>query len=79
MYHDWNENGELGYDLEISVVPVLRCLTDEHMEAMKQGLWAKRLKAWMAEGLRLIRRKEWMIPEPNIVEDMTWESSPQTR
>ena len=71
MYHDWNENGELGYDLEISVVPVLRCLTDQHIEAMKQGVWKKRQEAWTMERLRVARRREWMIPEPNIVEDVT--------
>jgi glycine/D-amino acid oxidase-like deaminating enzyme len=73
MYHDWNENGELGYDLEVSVVPVLRCFTEEHLEAMKRGLWKKRLEAWTGlEGLRVARRREWRIPEPNIAEDVTW-------
>jgi sarcosine oxidase subunit beta len=72
MYQDWNENGELGYDLEITVVPVLRCLTDGHIEAMKRGVWKKRLEAWTMERLLVARRREWMIPEPNIVEAMTW-------
>ena len=72
MYHNWNESGELGYDIELNDVTNLICFTDEHVERMKSGLWKKRLELWEKSGLNLVKRDEWKIPEPNIVEDITW-------
>jgi sarcosine oxidase subunit beta len=72
MYRDWNESGELGYDFELSQVPALRCFTDEHVERMRYGIWKRRLATWEGEGLRLVRRSEWKISEPNISEGITW-------
>jgi glycine/D-amino acid oxidase-like deaminating enzyme len=72
MYEDWNANGELGLDFEFTVLPILRCFTEEHIESMKSGVWKKRRELWEEEGFCLVERGEWKIPEPNIAEDMKW-------
>jgi len=72
MYQDWNESGDLGYGIELNEVPILRCLTDHHIERMKYGLWKSRLEIWEKEGLYPIEREEWKLPEPNVAEDITW-------
>ena len=72
MYEDWNANGELGLDFEFTVVPILRCFTEEHIESMKSGVWKRRRELWEEEGSCLVERGEWKIPEPNIAEDMKW-------
>jgi len=72
MYQDWNESGELGYDFELNPVPGLRCFTDEHVERMKYGMWKRRRELWKEDGLCLVRRSEWKIPEPNFAEDIRW-------
>lgn len=72
MYKDWSETKELGYDIEFEVEPYIWLLTDEHMKRMKHGLWKRRLEAWESLGLHPVKRNDWIIPEPNVAEDITW-------
>jgi glycine/D-amino acid oxidase-like deaminating enzyme len=72
MYQGWNESGELGCDIELNEISVLRCLTDEHVERMQYGLWKRRRLVWEKEGLHPVKRGEWSISEPHVAEDITW-------
>jgi sarcosine oxidase subunit beta len=72
MYEDWNESGELGYDIEFEVDSEIWLLTDKHIESMKRSLWKRRLEIWEKAGRHPLKRNEWEIPEPNITEDIKW-------
>jgi sarcosine oxidase subunit beta len=72
IYQGWNETGELGCDIELNETSILRCLTDEHVERMKYGLWKSRRLVWEKQGLHPVKRSEWSVPEPNVAEDITW-------
>lgn len=72
MYQDWNRTNELGIDIEMKEISVLRCFKDEHIEKSGSGLWKRRFDNWNKEKLSPRRRKEWNITEPNLAEDIKW-------
>jgi glycine/D-amino acid oxidase-like deaminating enzyme len=72
LYQHWSESGELGYDIELGEITLLRCFTDEHVTAMGAGQWKHRLETWEAGGLTLIPRTEWEVAEPHIASSITW-------
>lgn len=71
-YQRWQESGELGYDIELGEITLLRCFSDQHVTAMKGGQWKHRLEGWEAGGLTMIPRSEWKITEPHLAPSITW-------
>jgi sarcosine oxidase subunit beta len=72
IYQKWEENGDLGYDIELRDVSSLLCFTGQHIKKMRSGVWKKRFKVWESLGLSPIKRNGWSINEPNISEDISW-------